>query len=66
MEYLRQDSEGYHAWTDDKVAQFGARHPVGSRARLALALVLYTGQRRSDVLQLGRQHLKDGWLSSFR
>ena len=33
---------------------FEARHPVGSRARLAMALMLYTGQRRSDVLRIGR------------
>jgi integrase len=32
---------------------------VGSRARLAFALLLYTGQRRSDVVRMGRQHLSD-------
>jgi integrase len=63
VEYLHSGSNGYDAWTDDEVAQFEACHAVDSRARLALALLLYTGQRRSDVLQLGRQHLKDGWLS---
>ena len=63
VEYLRSGSEGYHTWTADEVAQFEACHPVGTPARLALALLLYTGQRRSDVVQLGRQHLKDGWLS---
>ena len=32
----------------------------GSRERLALALLLYTGQRgRSDVTRMGRQHLVD-------
>jgi integrase len=35
---------------------------VGSRARLALALLLYTGQRRSDVVRMGRQHVRDGLL----
>ena len=55
--------DGFHAWTMEEVEQFEAKHPVGSKARLALALLLYTGQRRSDVVQLGRQHMKDGWLS---
>src|SRR5439155_15919733 len=41
--------EGYHSWTEAEIAQFEARHPRGARARLALALLLYTGQRRSDV-----------------
>src|SRR5262249_42369464 len=51
-------SEGYHSWTEGEM-QFERRHPVGSRARLAFALLLYTGQRRSDVVRMGRQHLSD-------
>lgn len=50
-------SEGFRAWTDADIAKFEAKWPVGSRARLALTLLLYTGQRRSDVVKLGRQHL---------
>ncbi|WP_369413586.1 tyrosine-type recombinase/integrase [Caldovatus aquaticus] len=34
------------------------RWPSGTRQRLALALLLYTGQRRSDVVRTGRQHLR--------
>ena len=63
VEYLRSGSTGFHTWTADEVAQFKERHPVGSKPRLALALLLFTGQRRSDVVQLGRQHLKDGYLT---
>jgi integrase len=59
---IRVKSDGYHSWNDDEVAQFERRHPVGSRARLALALLLYTGQRRSDVVRMGRQHIRDGVL----
>ena len=57
---IRVKSDGYHSWTDDEIAQFERRHPIGSRARLALALLLYTGQRRSDVVRMGRQHIRDG------
>jgi integrase len=46
----------------DEILQFETKHPVGSRARLALALLLYTGQRRSDVVRMGRQHFRDGVL----
>jgi integrase len=53
-------SDGHHTWTDDEIAQFEARHPIGSKARLALALGIYTGQRRSDVVRMGRQHVRDG------
>jgi integrase len=59
---IRTKSDGYHSWTEDEIAQFENRHPVGSRARLALALLLFTGQRRSDVIRMGRQHIRDGVL----
>lgn len=60
--YFRSASQGHHSWTLEEVTQYEARHPVGSKARLALALLLYTGQRRSDVVRFGRQHVRDGWL----
>jgi integrase len=55
-------STGFYSWTEDDIAAFEAKHPVGSRARLALALLLYSAQRRADVIRLGRQHLRDGLL----
>jgi len=43
-------------------SQFEEAHPVGTKPRLALALLLYTAQRRSDIALLGKQHLKNGRL----
>jgi enterobacteria phage integrase len=37
------------SWTDAEIAKFEARWPIGTKQRLAFALLLYTGQRRSDV-----------------
>jgi integrase len=59
---IRVKSDGFHSWTDEEISRFEARHPMGSRARLALALMLYTGQRRSDAVRMGRQHIRDGVL----
>src|SRR5262245_3667620 len=56
-------SDGFHCWTDDEIAQFEAHHPVGSKPRLALGLLLYTAQRRSDVIKIGRQHIRAGALT---
>jgi len=56
-------SDGFHTWTEHEIAQFEARHPIGSKARLALALGLYTAQRRADVVRIGRQHIRDGVLT---
>jgi integrase len=58
---IKHPSAGHHTWSPAEVAQFEARHPIGTKARLALALLLWTGVRRSDVVLLGRQHLKEGW-----
>jgi integrase len=52
-------SDGYHTWTEDEAAMFEAHHPVGSKARLAFALGIYTAQRRGDVIRIGRQHIRD-------
>ena len=57
---------GFHAWDELEIAQFEARHPVGSKARLAFALGLFTGQARQDVVAMGPQHVRDEILSWTR
>jgi integrase len=59
MEYRKRP---FHSWTMGEVQQFETRWAIGTKPRLALALLLYTGQRRSDIVALGRQHIKDGCL----
>jgi integrase len=49
---------GYHTWTEEEIEQFEHVHPIGSRERLAFALGLFTGQRRGDVIRMGRQHIR--------
>jgi integrase len=56
-------SDGHHTWTPAEIAAFEAAHPIGSKARLALALGLCTAQRRGDVVRMGRQHIRDGELT---
>jgi len=51
--------DGFHCWTDAEIAQFEAHHSIGTKPRLALALLLYTTQRRSDVVRMGRQHIRE-------
>jgi integrase len=54
---------GFLAWSEEHVAQYRAKYEIGTRARLALELLLNIGARRSDVVRLGRQHIRDGELS---
>ena len=51
---------GYRPWTEADIAAFEAKWPTGSKPRRAFALLLYTGQRRSDVVRMGRQHVRHG------
>jgi integrase len=53
---------GYHSWTEDELCQYEQRHPVGTKARLALALLLYTAQRRTDIVTLGPMNVRGGRL----
>ena len=62
VKYLSSGSAGFHTWTPEEVEQFEARHAIGTKARLAMALLAFTGVRRSDVVLLGRQHARAGWL----
>lgn len=55
------ESDGFHTWTEAEIAQYQARHPLGSKARLALELFLWTAKRRGDGVGLGRQHVRDGF-----
>jgi enterobacteria phage integrase len=42
-------SKEIHTWTESEIEMFQAYWPEGTRERLAFALLLYTGQRGSDV-----------------
>ncbi len=52
---IKYQTEGYHTWSEAEVAAFEKRWPVGTKQRLGMDLLLYTGQRSSDVRLMGRQ-----------
>lgn len=54
---FKLSGDGFHTWTEDDIAQFCERYPIGTSARLAMGLMLYTGQRRSDMVKMGWQHI---------
>lgn len=51
---------GFHTWTEDEIAAFRAHHALGAKPRLAMELMLWTGQRRGDAIRMGRQHIREG------
>lgn len=53
-------TSGFHTWTIGEVQQFRARHAIGTKARLALEMLLFIGCRKGDFVSLGKQHVKNG------
>src|SRR5215831_14396427 len=53
-------TKGHHTWTLEEVEAFEQRHSIGSKARLAMAILLYTTCRREDAVRLGPQHIRNG------
>lgn len=55
VEAYSREGTGFHSWTDAELAAYDARHPLGTKARLAKDLLYYTAQRRGDVILMCRQ-----------
>lgn len=55
---LSAKTDGYATWDETHIAAFEERHPIGTRERLAMALLVCTAQRRSDVVRMGPQHVR--------
>ena len=56
----RPKTEGFKVWTDDDVAAYEKRWPIGTRQRVWLDVLIYTGLRRGDAVRFGRQHVRNG------
>jgi integrase len=56
----RKGGEGFTPWSEEHMAAYEARWPIGTRQRVWLDVLAYTGLRRGDAVRLGRQHCRDG------
>jgi integrase len=56
----RRKSDGHRPWTEDDVAAYWQKWPLGTRERVWLDVLLYTGLRRGDAVRLGKQHVRNG------
>jgi integrase len=52
----------HHTWSDAEIAAYETHWPLGTRERLAFALLLYTGQRVGDVAKLKRSDISGGMI----
>ena len=58
IKLAKMKTKHHRPWTDAELEQYERTHPIGSKARLAFALGLYTIQRAGDVCRMGRQHIR--------
>jgi len=56
----RKKGDGFIPWTEEHVAAYEHRWPIGTRQRVWLDVLLYTGLRRGDAVRFGCQHVRDG------
>jgi integrase len=54
------NSDGFPPWDEDDVTLYERRWPIGTRERVWLDVLLYTGLRRGDAVRLGKQHVRNG------
>lgn len=60
VEVITYVPKGHHSWTLEEVEAYERRHPLGTKPRLAMAILLYTSWRREDAVRLGPQHVQSG------
>jgi integrase len=56
----RKKGGGFKAWDENDVEAYQRRWPIGTRQRVWLDVLLYTGLRRADASLIGKQHVRDG------
>jgi integrase len=66
IKLTRVKSTPHRPWTTADIEQYESRHPAGTKARLALELLLSTGQARCDVVRMGCQFVQGETLSMSR
>jgi integrase len=63
VDRLKVKSDGFPAWDESDIRLFCAKWKIGTPQRLALEIAMHTGLRRSDLVKVGRQHLRQNELS---
>jgi integrase len=56
----RKKGSGFPVWTEEEVERYYARWPLGTKERVWIDVLLFTGLRRGDAVKLGRQHVRAG------
>lgn len=60
VEAPQYETEGFVPWDEFDAAAYERKWPLGTKQRLAYALLVFTGQRVSDGAKMGPQHVTEG------
>ncbi len=52
-------TDGFKVWSESEVDAYQKHWPIGTRERVWIDVLLYTGLRRGDAVTLGKQHVRD-------
>ena len=63
VDFLRAKSEGHSPWTIADVKKYETYWSKGTRERVWMHVLLYTGFRLGDACSVGKQHVEDGFIS---
>lgn len=59
----RPQNKGFEVWTEEEVDRYQAKWGLGTKERVWIDTLLYSGLRRGDAVLLGRQHVKNGYFT---
>ncbi|MEM9964161.1 MAG: tyrosine-type recombinase/integrase [Asticcacaulis sp.] len=60
---LPSEGDGFLPWSDEDIDLYLKKWVEGTKERLALYACLYTAQRRSDIVNMGDQHVREDEIS---
>lgn len=56
-------TKGFPEWTEEELAQYAAHWPLGTREQVMWGVFCFTGLRRGDAARLGKQHIRNGFIT---
>jgi integrase len=57
LEKINITTDGFPEWEDADIERFVVKHPLGTKAYLALMLLMHVAPRRSDLVKLGPSNI---------
>ena len=62
----RKKGPGFRKWTEEDMAAYERRWPIGTKERVWLDVIAYSGLRRGDAVRAGRQHIRTQILNGVK